>query len=355
MREEDKVLLFCEVMGQDTSPYVVKYVEELRSSEVFLRLCDNVAKARTINSYKAQRLIDEFELIDFSSVTTLQKFYQLDAKIHYLLSNSEATDYINPFFYSEESDQITTVGQISIDFDCKRFSLDDMILDERYTARYKVECIKECYIDWRKEVKEKVISPLQSLIIERDAIAPKPKMFDMEFLLYAFATLGANLVLLFAPLVPSHFILSLYAGNVRWWFSALFSLIVVALFLLDIYFILAINLRLGRTRIYRKALRALRCPDRIMRNIDLKCEELYAYILHGIDEKRLLKKNLKTFAFNEEYLAAIAYLLKAVESGEFSKESKTEPHLFSKIVFLIFTLFIVLLFALYFLMKGGII
>ena len=97
MREEDKVLLLCEIMGLNTKPYVSKYVEELRNSDIFLKLCENVSKARKNKSFKAQRLIDEFELINFEKIQSLKEFYCLSAKINYLLSNSEAGDYINPF------------------------------------------------------------------------------------------------------------------------------------------------------------------------------------------------------------------------------------------------------------------
>ena len=99
MREEDKLLLLAEIIGVDTSKYVTKYIEELRSSNVFLELCKNVHRARNVDSYKAQLLIDEFETIDFNSVKTLKECFILRARINYLLTTSLESNYINPFFY----------------------------------------------------------------------------------------------------------------------------------------------------------------------------------------------------------------------------------------------------------------
>ena len=117
MREEDKLLLLAEIIGVDTSKYVTKYIEELRSSNVFLELCKNVHRARNVDSYKAQLLIDEFETIDFNSVKTLKECFILRARINYLLTTSLESNYINPFFYNEESDLIEKVGEIVVNFD----------------------------------------------------------------------------------------------------------------------------------------------------------------------------------------------------------------------------------------------
>ena len=77
MREEDKVLLLAEIMGVDTSQYVEKYLDELRGSQIFMRLCNDVREARNSNSYKSQFLIDEFEAIDFSKIFKANKTKQI--------------------------------------------------------------------------------------------------------------------------------------------------------------------------------------------------------------------------------------------------------------------------------------
>ena len=271
MREEDKVLLLSEIMGADMSPYVYKYIEELRCSDVYLKLCENVGKARNVHSFKAQRLIDEFELIDFNKIITLQDFFKVSAKVNYLLDNSEAENYINPFFYNEESDLIDTVGQIAIDFDNRRFTLNDIVLDERYTTRYKVDYIKECYLEWRKEIKEMLISPLQSIVIEPQVVADK-KLFDDTFITYFIICIVFNIGFIFAPFVPSQFILSIYDGSCHILVTILFSIINVLLFLIDIYFIVVMNYRLNKTRIYRKAKYTIKNSEKILNKINKKCE-----------------------------------------------------------------------------------
>ena len=210
MREEDKVLLLCEIFNVDTTPYIEKYVEELRSSDIFMHLCKNVSEARKVNSYKAQLLIDEFESIDFGNIFSLKEVFVLTAKINYLVSISEAKDYINPFFHDPDNDEIEEVGLIVINFDEKSFTLDDMILDERYTSRYKINHIKHNYLEWRREVVDKVITPLKTLIIQEEKI-PRVKLFNSYYVSIIVITIFLNLLFIFTPLFDFTYIRWLYS------------------------------------------------------------------------------------------------------------------------------------------------
>lgn len=317
MREEDKVLLLAEIMGQNTSLYVEKYVEEMRSSEIFLHLCKNVVAARQSNSYKAQRLIDEFESIDFSAISSLRDVFVLEAKIHYLVANSEASDYINPFFYSEE-DHIEKVGEIAVDFDQRRVTLNDMILDERYTSHYKIDHIKECYLDWRKELVEKVYDPLRALMIKKENL-PKVAPFDSYFIaLFLFMVL-ANVVFMVGPLLPSHFIRSLYLSTCENVFAQyVFYFAFFFMILIDFILILIVSHRIRKERVRFSSMRVLKRANSILADMDRRCEKLYAYILRGIVENKMLEENLSKYCMKKTDLSAIAYLLRSKKEEEVS-------------------------------------
>ena len=351
MREEDKVLLLCEIMGLNTKPYVSKYVEELRSSDVFLKLCENVIKARKNKSYKAQRLIDEFELINFESVHSLQEFYCLSAKINYLLANSDAVDYINPFFYND--DNIDSVGQIAIDFDAQRFSLDDISLDERYTLNYKIDYIKNAYSSWRQEVKEMVVNPIKDAAINIDKF-PQNVLFDFEYVTYLCLVLLSNIVLSIGPIINSEYLKPLYDGtcdNIV--LMVLFYVICIMLFILNIYFIVSINGRLKRTRRYRVARNMLANSDKIISEIDFKCQSFYEYVMNSLTETKPLTKKLKMFALNSKYLLALHYLINRFNRDEIEKEEDIEINSAIKALLIIFVVIIITFIILLFVSIGG--
>ena len=132
MREEDKLLLLAEIIGVDTSKYVTKYIEELRSSNVFLELCKNVHRARNVDSYKAQLLIDEFETIDFHG----GKAQRIGRNVYHLL-RGYVFDFCGKKFFAFG-------GASSHD-------VDDGILDpEDYESRSE---LKKVVKEWQKENK----------------------------------------------------------------------------------------------------------------------------------------------------------------------------------------------------------
>lgn len=308
MREEDKLLLLAEIIGVDTSKYVTKYIEELRSSNVFLELCKNVHRARNVDSYKAQLLIDEFETIDFNSVKTLKECFILRARINYLLTTSLESNYINPFFYNEESDLIEKVGEIVVNFDSKKYTLNDMILDERYTTNYKIDYVKDCYLEWRKEVVEKVVNPLIEVHAHEKDI-PDVKIFDYKITLIMSGLIICNLVFIFMPFVPSHFIRSLYRQSANNLFiQIMFNIFISLLFINDIILIIVLffkNKKNGKI-IYAKNM--IKNSYKIIKKVDKKCELFYAYLLKSLGDNKLLNKNIRKYALNKEQVRSISTL-----------------------------------------------
>ena len=302
-------------MGIDTSPYIIKYIEELRCSDIYLRLCKNVAEARKLTSFKAQRLIDEFELIDFSKIDSLQKFFVLQAKINYLVTNSEYSSFLNPFFYEPES-TVVEVGNISIEFDKKQYTLNDVILDERYTQRYKIEYFKTSYLEWRKEVEDYVIDPLRDLVINKEKL-PSLVLFEPEMKwLFAFM-IFANLVFMVGPLIPSGFIRSLYQSTCSneflqyTFYFAFFTMIII-----DFILIITVNYRIRRNRHYTTAMKLIEKPSVKIDEINNLCQKLYAYILNGVTDNKLLTKEIEKFSIQKSDLAALNFLLRIRDEKE---------------------------------------
>ena len=351
MREEDKVLLLCEIMGINTRPYVYKYVEELRNSDVFLKLCENVIKARKNKSFKAHRLIDEFELINFERIQSLKEFYCLSAKIHYLLANSEAEDYINPFFYNE--DNVDTIGQILIDFDAQRFSLDDISLDERYTLNYKIDYIKNLYLSWRNEVKEMVINPIKDAAINIDKL-PSNVLFDFEFVLYLWLIIMSNIMLVIGPFINVDVIKPLYDGTCEdGILNILFYILCGLIFVFNIYFIVSINKRLIRTRRYRMARKMVSKADKICEDIDRKCEAFYEYVLNALTETKPLTEKVKKIAIDNNYLLSLNYVVNKFNRGEIETEDDIRINDAIKTLLIVFVFVLISFFISIVVINGG--
>lgn len=337
MREEDKVLILAEILGIDTSQYVEQYVEEIRASDVFLELCNNVHRARTSDSYKAQNLIDEFESIDFSLIKTLQECFIISSKINYLLKISLEADYINPFFYNEDNDIIEKVGEISVIFDSKNYTLNDIILDERYTTSYKIDYFKDCYLEWRKEVVDKIIDPLNLLLIRQKKL-PKFKIFDASFLAICLIILLSNLAFFIAPFIPSHFIKSLYTQNC----DNLFILIVfdidfILLYLNNVIIIFMIYFRYLDKGKYIRARRILKKPLKIITSINNQCEKFYSYLMKCLSDNKLLSKKIAKYNLNKNYVSSIGILMRLNNNHKNQKSQDSIPF----ILRLAFVLFIV--------------
>ena len=342
MREEDKVLLLAEILGIDTNKYVEKYLDELRGSKIFMRLCSDVSKARNIDSYKSQLLIDEFEAIDFSKINTLSKVFVLYAHIYYLVDKFEEEDSINPFFYNDDFDKIKTIGEISINFDNKKYTLNDMILDERYTATYKIDYVKEQYLLWRKELVEKVREPLKFLAVKQKKL-PKIEVIDEGFKIVLFFVFMANCCFLLAPIVPSNFIKSLYLGTANNVFQIIFYVAVILMFTIDIYSIIYVTIRYRKRGKFARALNIINNPYVIVKQMNNKCVNFYSYVLDCLVNNKLLEHKISRYSLDKKYISSIAGLIKLIHHPDEKLTKQFIPFVLRLFIVLFFTLCGVLL------------
>lgn len=337
MREEDKVLLLAEIMGIDTSKYVEKYLDELRSSTIFMRLCNDVGKARNINSYKSQLLIDEFEAIDFSKINSLTKIHILYAHINYLVHKFEEEDNINPFFYNEDYDKINTVGEISINFDGKNYTLNDMILDERYTLEYKLDYIKEQYLLWRKELVEKIREPLKFLMVKEKKI-PNIQVIDEGFVIALIFIGLANICFLIAPLFPSAFIDNLYSGTAESWIQIIFYIASLLMLAIDIYSIIYVTIRHKKRSKYVRAIKIINNSNLIIEELNNKCVKFYSYVLDGLTDGKLLKNPISKYSLSKKYLTAIGGIIRFINNPDEKLTEQFIPFILRLMMVVFFTL-----------------
>ena len=68
MREEDKVLLLCDLLKVDVTDYLDRYIEELRTSKIYLQVCAQIIKLRKHDYFRNIEIIRRFEVIDFSKI-----------------------------------------------------------------------------------------------------------------------------------------------------------------------------------------------------------------------------------------------------------------------------------------------
>lgn len=348
MREEDKALLLAEILGVDTSKYVEKYIEELRSSDAFLMLCENVSKARKSYSYKAQRLINDFEAINFRKINSLQDFFILSIKINYLIQQSEESDYINPFFYNEEVDQIKTVGEISIIFDNNKMNLNDMILDERYTSNYKIDYIKECFLGWRKEVVERVIDQYQCVLVKANNLPSVRGMNEGERNILWISVIY-NILFFFLPIIPSQAIRLMYQGKANDIINIIFYIVCLLMFVLDTILIYIIAKKYKQSKEYNEALKVLNKPDKIINEINKKSEKLYIYILSSLTNNKLLDNEISNYSIDKNIINSIIVLNRVLNNPKDEVENESS---LLRFVFIIFS-FLFLVICVYLIIKIG--
>ena len=342
MREEDKLLLLAEIIGVDTSKYVNKYIDELRSSNSFLMLCENIKKARNVYSYKAQRLINEFESIDFNKIKTLQDFFVLTMKINYLIQQSEESDYINPFFYNKEVDQIKTIGEISIVFDNKKITLNDMILDERYTSNYKIDYIKEKFLEWRKEVVENIIDQYKFIFMKEKELPVSLGMDEGEKNILWISSIY-NFIMIFLPIIPSSSIRNFYQGiNSNRIMLILFFISWILLFLLDTILIYLVSKNYKQNKAYKEALLSLKNIENNMNKINKKCENFYDYILSCLLKNKLLEKEISYFSIDNNIVSSIFVLTRVLNNQYKGKENES---ITLRFVFIILSCLLLVVFA----------
>lgn len=321
MREEDKVLLFSEIFGVDTSLYVEKYIEELRSSDMFLKLCENIVLLRKKDCLRNRLIIEQFELIDFTKVKTMKDYFKLYAHICFLYDESENVAKINPLFYDKNIDKIEKLGEVNIEFDGRDITLNDMILDERYTMTYKIEAIKQIYLDYRREVKELLIIPFANIMGNQDVIK---KDVSYRYKIYALLFVGIlmNVIMIILPLFPSTLLRTLYSGQldipvIRYSFYSVLGTLAI----LDLALIMMFNVSLYKYRLFLRSYKVVSESYKIMDHIDKKCEDLYKIILKSINERKIIERKLQSVAFDYLEFKNVVYLIKISENYQ-SQSSK---------------------------------
>ena len=149
----------------------------------------------------------------------------------------------------------------------------------------------------------------KTIIDAHEKDIPDVKIFDYKMTLIMSGLIICNLVFIFMPFVPSHFIRSLYQQSANNLFiQIMFNIFISLLFINDIILIIVLffkNKKNGKI-IYAKNM--IKNSYKIIKKVDKKCELFYAYLLKSLGDNKLLNKNIRKYALNKEQVRSISTL-----------------------------------------------
>ena len=305
MREEDKVLLICDLLKVDVTAYLDRYIEELRTSKIYLQVCAQIIKLRKHDYFRNIEIIRRFEVIDFSKIKTFLDFEKTYAEILDIALECQKEKMINPLLSEEKM----TLGEVMIPFDGRDITFNDMLLDERYTKTYKINQVKEIYLNYRKEVKTLLISPFVEFLRKEDVIDENIKEKSTIAALLSSVIL-ANIIIIILPLFPVTTLRNIYSGTIdSEVVMVTFYVLIVILFLLDLVSIFFYNVYLNKFRIFIRAYNSLRSEKSIMVKINNKSEAFYYLLLRHIDEIKPLNIPLNKVSLIDVEMKNLLYLI----------------------------------------------
>lgn len=348
MREEDKVLLLCDLLKVDVTDYLDRYIEELRTSKVYLQVCAQIIKLRKHDYFRNIEIIRRFEVIDFSKIKTFLDFEKTYAEILDIALECQKEKMINPLLSEEKM----TLGEVMIPFDGRDITFNDMLLDERYTKTYKINQVKEIYLNYRKEVKTLLISPFVEFLRKEDVIDENIKEKSTITALLSSVIL-ANIIIIILPLFPVTTLRNIYSGTIDSEIVMVtFYVLIVILFLLDLVSIFFYNVYLNKFRIFIRAYNSLRSEKSIMVKINNKSEAFYSLLLRHIDEIKPLNIPLKKVSLIDVEMKNLLYLIEIKDKLPYLQEKWKVPHFFY-VVCAIFYLALLAFFLVIMLFLGG--
>lgn len=173
MKEEMKFYLLAEESGWNLSPQAFKYGQELKSSDQYEKLKENVERAKDHLSHKARGLVDSFSHLNFYT-STIKDCFILESSFDHLYLHSFPEYYLNPLAVSPNyKGEITTIGELIFEFDGQDRALNDIILDEKESLEYKMERIEprlEYYLSDMTRIAEESIKELEKNTISKNTV-----------------------------------------------------------------------------------------------------------------------------------------------------------------------------------------
>ncbi len=324
MRNEDKVLLMASIMGVDTSLYIPAYIEDLRNSQIYLLLAKKIQSLRKNKDFRSVDLVIRFEQLNLENIKSFEDYFNSYSEILDILNNALEDKEINPLL--NESDD--PLGKVKILFDGKLTTLDDMILDERYTDEYKISTFKEVYLNYHKEVKKTLMRPFVEFLMMEEVI-DKNIEEKSKMTLLLLATILGNAIIISLPLFPVDTFRMIYDGTLPSQPVLIYFYIIVGLlFILDAIMIFFFNVKCKDFRFFLRAYNGLKRNGNLEKKILKKEERFYGLILSHINEKKILTMKVKKVSIVNLEIKNLFYLVSIKEKLPYLTQKWTISYAF---------------------------
>lgn len=297
MENSLKFYLLAEKGGWDASSYAYQYRKTFTESRAYQILSYNVLEAKKHLSEDAKAIVREFENLSMEP-TSLEESFILETRLNYLALHSFPEFYINPIALDPNYiGQVSSIGDLIVEYENVPYSINDLILNQSIPMDKKKELIWERSEHFRADMDGIVNESIR--IINKRAFAKESNgkelirsIFDgCMFFLW-------NLFFLFTLLYPLNpywecFFNPQY-NKVMTYVSYLFPFF---LFLFDLFFVLFHTYRSKISEPYNYARRFLRKnSEKVYQDIQQQQEKLYDYICGAINNRIILKNDIRDFS-----------------------------------------------------------
>lgn len=308
MRKEDKLLLLSEILNVDVSSFLKDKNNEFITSDIMYEIGTLLKENKTSKSPKYLKAQNEYKVLKEEKIVSIKQYFLCMGKALRILSVLKRKEFINPLMCSNEESEIELASLI-INFDAKEITLGDFVMLETYSDIYKIEAIKYLVINWKKEVDETFVRPLQLLLtypknLPYKLIIPLNKII---ILLYLFIVNTAIFITFF---LKDRFIYPVLQQNYQNLYITIpyFALLTLT-FIFDLCFTFFILRRNVEHKDYFFAQKHVLLNSRkVLKKIDKNTSKIYKKILKCITNKNEIKGNVKPYTISENAINSLEYL-----------------------------------------------
>lgn len=319
MENSLRFALLSELSGNREYLAVKDYSKVLKASKAYQVLGYNVEEAKKHRSAKAQALVYSYQKISLEPNTVKDAFI-METALNYLALHSYPEYYLNPLAIDPTyHGEISTIGELVIDYKGKEASLNSIILDSHdsmMTKELEVDAyLNDCLSDMNGIVGE-TLTKLHKRAFQEEQT--HKDIVSMAFSSLFFVL--TNLALLFLLCYPFSPFLALFQsrdpGKVMTYVAYLYPLITL---LYDFFFVFYHSYKANLSEPYNFARRfSKKNSSSIYQDVLYGKEQLKAYLFTAIETRTPLSNDLTEFS----KLSSSSIDFEAIQKVEEQKKSR---------------------------------
>lgn len=184
MRSLEKGLLLAELCAPNSvsREHLDSFIDWIREQDCYKDLYKNMLETKKSSSIVAKYLYSEYASLNLDAISSIEEGIIIYSKILFLCNYSKSSNYINPLLIIEKKEEKVNVGEISIKFNNKIITLDELSTLEGYNFLEKYEAIKNKVSEWEEDVYSKLNTVLESLK-DHPRNLPKRKVMTPKFII----------------------------------------------------------------------------------------------------------------------------------------------------------------------------